>query len=77
MITTCTMRLDGQRCSRPIDPSRYERGAWMCDACIARSMEQASHLPPSVVPAVADVYQMMQSDGIDQDEAVRRLGGLP
>mgnify|MGYP001601717695 CR=1 FL=1 len=31
----------------------------------------------AVVPMVADVWQLMQAEGISQDEAVSRLGGEP
>lgn len=93
MITTCRMplsfRLKGTLsggtfaqqgdplCDQPLPVGDVERGSWMCDDCRAQSARRAAAVPPAVVPSVADVYQRMASDGVNQDEAVRRLGGTP
>lgn len=32
---------------------------------------------PGFIPASADVWQLMNREGLSQDEAVRQLGGIP
>ena len=69
------------RCGNPIDPQYYERGPWMCAQCRERSHQRAEKLRPftrsSFVPMAADVWLYMRDHDVDQDTAVRALGGTP
>lgn len=90
MVTHCTMpesfRERGAwlvdrtepRCGRPLT-EQQQRDTWMCDECQAQSRERARIVGgrSSVVPMAADVLRVMREDRVDQDDAVRRLGGTP
>ena len=55
------------------EPRRHTTLIWMTDMSMAENYRRYH----SFVPMVADVWQLMNREGINQDEAVRRLGGTP
>ena len=76
-VTTCQIVRSGRPCGKPVPESRQEVGPWLCEEHYRRVNREVDGVYESWVPMVADVLQVMRDHGLNQEQAVRRLGGIP
>ena len=76
-VTECVRLIGSRRCDQPVPVECQETGPWLCDDCQGRVNQEVGGVYTAYVPMVADVLWAMREANLAQDEAVRRLRGIP